>query len=41
MGTSVVLGCDLDVLPPNIAVRVFVLNSDIREMDLIIEVEIT
>ena len=37
MSAPVVLGGDLKILPPDIPVRVFVLNSEIREMDLIID----
>jgi len=34
----VVFGGDLEILPPDIPVRVFILDSEIGEMDLIIEV---
>jgi len=38
MSAPVVLGGDLDILPTDIPVRVFVLDSEIWEMHLIIEV---
>jgi hypothetical protein len=38
MGAAVVRSDDLNVLPPPTAVRVFVLDADVREVDLIIEV---
>lgn len=38
MSASTVLGRDLDVLPTDIAVRVFVLNANIREMNLVVKV---
>jgi hypothetical protein len=38
MGAAVVRRDDLNVLAPPTAVRVFVLDADVREVDLIIEV---